>query len=86
MPPAAGREIQVLEQYYNNRRLAESADDQVAVERDMRIQELKRRSQPRVLASPLHALTLYPHGQLPSLHQRPDTLLRFDPVAGRPVD
>ena len=80
-------EIQVLEQYYNNRRVAESTDDQVAVERDMRIQELKRRSQPRVLASPFAAALLY----IPMVNYQASIndqilCLRFDPVAGRPVD
>ena len=80
-------EIQVLENYYNGRRVTESAGDQMAAERDMRIQELKRRSQPRVLASPFAVALLY----IPMVNYQVSiggqTLcLRFDPVAGRSVD
>ncbi len=76
-------EIQVLENYYNGRRVTESAGDQMAAERDMRIQELKRRSQPRVLASPFAVALLY----IPMISYQASiggqTLcLRFDPVAG----
>ena len=47
------QEIQVLQRYYDDRLLRENAEDELIWEKDLRIQELKRRSQPRVLASPL---------------------------------
>ncbi len=80
-------EIQVLEEYYNNHRPAEHADGQTAREKDMRIQELKRRFQPRVLASPFAAALLY----IPMINYQASigtqTLcLRFDPVAGRALE
>ncbi len=77
------QEIQALEQYYNNRTLAESTNSLLAAEKAMRIQELQRRSQPRVLASPFAAALLY----IPMISYQASiggqTLcLRFDPVAG----
>ncbi len=80
------QEIQVLQRYYDDRLLRENAEDELIWEKDLRIQELKRRSQPRVLASPFAAALLYvPIITYQACVNGQNLRLRFDPVAGRPV-
>ncbi|NMB46263.1 MAG: hypothetical protein GX998_07590 [Firmicutes bacterium] len=77
-------EIQALEKYYRDRLAANAANESLLFEKEKRIQELKQRSHPRVLASPFATTLVYiPMICYQASIGKQTLCLRFDPISGQ---
>lgn len=77
-------EIDALKQYYVDRLAKEGANELLLLEKTRRIEELKERSQPRVMASPFATTLIYIPIISYQISMGGETLcLRFDPISNQ---